>query len=753
MTAKVRLLAVTVIAGLLVAGITFPLVGGVGLLSNQAIAGAQDTSPGVLGGDMPSITTVTDDAGAPIAYLYDQNRQIVRSDQIAVTMKAAIVAIEDRRFFSESGLDPRSIARAVINNGSGGSTQGASTLTEQYVKNYDEYVAAKTPAEQLKATEATLGRKLREARVAEQLDHTLSKDEILTRYLNVVFLGNQSFGVAAAARTYFNTTADRLTVPQAAMLAGMVQSPSAYDPVNHPQAATGRRNVVIDQMRQQGELSPEQAAAAAATPLGVQAPLHGVANGCVGAGADGFFCSYVLDYLDQAGITPEQLRSGGYTVKTTLNAAAMAAAKQAVDAQVPPTQPHVADTLAVVQPGATSHPVLALAANRSYGLDASQGQTTYDLPAEPENLGAGSVYKIFTSATYLMGGGGIANVLPVPPGGYASPLSPGFVVANDGNYPGQLTLQDGLAQSPNTMFVKLEETTGVAPVVDMAVNLGMTSLAKPSEPGGPSLADTMKAQNQASFTLGPTPTSPLELANVDATLASHGTWCPPNPILAVTDATGAPVTVPSTACHQALPGPLADTLMTGMSKDDQPGGTSAAAAGNAKWNRPTAAKTGTTETSESGAFVGATPQISAASIVFDDSARPRPICNGTPPTSCSTGNLFGGETPAQTFYQAMNQFLAGQPVLPLPPTDPRYVTGGNRLAVPQEIGQPLADATAALRDAGFVVATSSVDSRAPAGTVVGQTPAGGSGQAIQGQTITLVSSTGKVAAPPVPPAS
>jgi membrane peptidoglycan carboxypeptidase len=664
------------------------------------------------------------------------------------------VAIEDRRFYQHQGVDWQGTIRAVVaNSASGDVVQGASTLTQQYVKNYLLYVEAKTEAERLKATEQTPARKLREARIALQMERSLSKEEILDRYLNIVFWGNNAYGVSAAARTYFNTTADRLTVPQAAMLAGMVQSPSAYDPVNHPQAAIGRRNVVIDQMRQQGELSPEQAAAAQAAPLGVQAPLHGVSNGCVGAGDAGFFCSYVLDYLDQAGITPEQLRSGGYTVKTTMSRAAMDAAKTAVDAQVPPTQPHVADTLAVVTPGATSHPVLALAANRSYGLDASQGQTTYDLPAQPENLGAGSTYKIFTAATYLMGGGGISNIIPVPPSGYASPLSPGFVVANDGNYPGQLTLQDALAQSPNTAFVKLEETTGVAPVVDMAVNLGMTSLAKPSEPGGPSLADTMKSQNQASFTLGPTPTSPLELANVDATLASHGTWCPPDPIVSVTDATGAPVTVPSTACHQALPGPLADTLMTGMSKDDQPGGTSAAAAGNAQWNRPTAAKTGTTETSESGAFVGATPQISAASIVFDDSSRPRPICNGTPPTSCSTGNLFGGETPAQTYYQAMNQFLAGQPVLPLPPTDPRYVTGGNRLAVPQEIGQPLEAATAALRDAGFVVATSTVDSRAPAGTVVGQTPAGGSGQAIQGQTISLVSSTGKVAAPPAPPAS
>ncbi|GAA4823224.1 transglycosylase/D,D-transpeptidase PonA2 [Actinomycetospora corticicola] len=753
MTAKVRLLAVTVIAGILVAGLAFPLVGGLGLLSSEAIVGAQDTAPGVIGGDMPSITTVTDMNGAPIAYLYEQNRQIVRSDQIAVTMKAAIVAIEDRRFFSESGLDPRSIARAVVNNGTGGSTQGASTLTEQYVKNYDEYVAAKTPAEQLKATEATFGRKLREARVAEQLDHSLSKDEILTRYLNVVYLGNQAYGVAAAARTYFNTTPDKLTVPEAALLAGMVQSPTAYDPLNHPQAATGRRNVVIDQMRQQGELTPEQAAAATAAPLGVQAPLTGLANGCVGAGDDGFFCSYVLDYLDQEGITPEQLRSGGYTVRTTLDPVAMAAAKQAVDAKVPPTQPHVADTLAIVQPGATSHPVRALAANRGYGLDAAAGQTTYDLPVEPENLGAGSVYKIFTAATYLLGGGGISNVIPVPPSGYASPLSPGFVVANDGNYPGALTLQDALAQSPNTAFVKLEETTGVAPVVNMAVNMGMTSLAKPTSGNGPSIADTVKAQNQASFTLGPTPTSPLELASVGATLASHGTWCPPDPIVSLTDASGAPVSLPTTACHQALPPQLADTLMTGMSKDDQPGGTSAASAVAAGWNRPTAAKTGTTEVSESGAFVGATPQMSGASIVFDDSSTPRPICYGTPPTSCATGNLFGGETPAATYYQAMTTVLAGQPIAPLPATDPRFVSGGNRIAVPQEIGQPVDQAAAALRAAGFVVTTSQVDNRAPAGTVVGQTPGGGGGQGIQGQTIALVSSSGKVAAPPAAPSA
>ena len=115
--------------------------------------------------------------------------------------------------------------------------------------------------------------------------------------------------------------------------------------------------------------------------------------------------------------------------------------------------------------------------------------------------------------------------------------------------------------------------------------------------------------------------------------------------------------------------------MTAMSKDDQPGGTSAAAAGNAQWNRPTAAKTGTTETSESGAFVGATPQIAAASIVFDDSSSPRPICEGNPPHSCDTGNIYGGMAPARTWYQAMTDILGNSPPQPLPPPDPQYLNG------------------------------------------------------------------------------
>ncbi len=243
-------------------------------------------------------------------------------------------------------------------------------------------------------------------------------------------------------------------------------------------------------------------------------------------------------------------------------------------------------------------------------------------------------------------------------------------VRNAGNYPTQLSLTDALAQSPNTAFVELEGRTGVAPVVDMAQRLGLTSLAA----GSPSIADVARAQKQASFTLGVSPTSDVELANVAATIASHGIWCPPSPIASVTDRDGAPVALAEPACRRAVDPGLADTLMNGLSRDAVPGGTSAAAAASSGWDRPIAAKTGTTQRYQSAAFVGATPQLAAAVIVFDDSATPGPICDGSPPRSCAGGTIFGGTVPARTFYRAMGGILAGEPVLPLPPVDPRYLT-------------------------------------------------------------------------------
>jgi membrane peptidoglycan carboxypeptidase len=758
----VLLLGLCLVAGVLVAGMAFPGALALGLVSNDAGDSLNSVSTDLASGQLPQTSTITDSSGAPLAYLFDQNRDPVAADKIAPAMKAAIVAIEDRRFYQHQGVDWQGTIRAVIaNSASGDVVQGASTLTQQYVKNYLLYVEAQTEAERLKATEQTPARKLREARIALQMERSFSKEEILDRYLNIVFWGNGAYGVSAAARTYFNTTADQLTVPQAALLAGMVRSTTQFDPVAHPDAALQRRNLVIQQMQEQGMIDATQAQQATAEPLGIANPLGARKNGCIGAGDAGFFCKYVTDYLAEAGIPMDQIVRGGYTIKTTLDRNAMEKMKASLNAEVPANAPNVADVMAIVAPGQDKHQVLAMGSSRTFGLDAKAQETSYGLPYEPVNLGAGSVYKIFTTATAMEKGLGINYVMDVPPSGYASPIyvDPNghpIPVNNAGNYADHLSVTDALAQSPNTAFVKLEEFTGVPDVVDMAVRLGMKSLATTPfvDPNtgrrtDRSIAETVKAQRLASFTLGVTPTSVLELANVGATLASSGKWCPPSPIESITDANGQPVPVTEAPCNQAVDPPLANTLLNALSKDDQPGGTSAAAAGQVGWNRPIAAKTGTTQQHKSAAFVGIVPQLAGAVITFDNSNSPRPLCDGAgAPFPCRDGNIFGGKTPAETWYGAMKPILDGQPILPLPPTDPRYVEGGSESKVPNVVGRFVNDARSILEKAGWKVSTKNSDNRADKGTVVGQSP---SGTALPGQVVVLQVSTGEVPPPPDAP--
>jgi membrane peptidoglycan carboxypeptidase len=756
------LLGLCLLAGVVAAGLSYPLVAGAGLAANEASDNLSGLSAELIAGSLPQTTTITDSRGTPIAHLFAQDRELVTAGQVAPAMVAALIAVEDRRFFEHEGVDWAATMRAVLANAaSGGIEQGASTLTQQYVKNYTLYVLANSDAERLQAVEQTPARKLREVQIALQLEQQLTKNEILTRYLNTVYWGNGAYGIKAAARTYFGVTPDLLTIPQAAMLAGMVRSTSGFDPVRHPAAARERRDLVIKLMQEQGMIDDEQAQAALTAPLGIAAPLGTWPNGCLGSGDNGFFCSYVIAHLAAAGIPRTQLERGGYTIRTTLDPDAMAAMNASLRAQVPPDSPDAANVMAIVAPGGDKHRVLAMGSSRVFGLDAAARQTSYGLPYEPVNLGAGSVYKIFTAATALEKGLGINTEIEVPPGGYASPIyrdgnGRPIPVQNAGSYPGRLPLTDALAQSPNTAFIRLMEFTGVPPVVDMAVRLGMRSLATTPfvdpatrRPTDRSIAEVTKAQRQASFTLGVTPTSVLELANVGATLASAGRWCPPSPVESITDPAGHPLPVPEAPCEQVVEPGLANTLLVGLSKDDKPGGTAAGAAAQFGWNRPLAGKTGTTQVHQSAAFFGVVPQMAGAVITFDNSANPRPLCDGPgAPFACRSGNIFGGKTPAQTWFGTMQPLLAAKPVEPLPPTDPRYVEGGEATRIPDVIGRPEAEARAMLERAGFPVTTGTVDNAAPAGTVIGQSPRG---TALPEETISLQISSGSVPPPPPPP--
>ncbi|MGH3696712.1 MAG: penicillin-binding protein [Pseudonocardiaceae bacterium] len=753
--ALIRILGLCLIAGLLVAGMLFPIVGSIGLASNQASDTVSSISTTLVQSQVPVVSTITDKDGAPIAYVFDQNRFNTPHKDIADTMKAAIIAIEDRRFFEHNGVDFRGTARALMTNltasGSALEGQGASTLTMQYIKNYKLYAVAQNDAERAAAVESTPTRKLHEARVALQLEKNLSKDEILARYLNIVFFGHNAYGVAAAARTYFNTTPDRLSISQAALLAGMVRSTSFYDPVDNPVQALARRNLVINEMTSIGSITPVQAEEAKAEPLGVQRPLTGLTNGCVGAGpADGFYCQYTLDYLAGVGFPEDKLKRGGYLIRTNLDRRASDIAKRAVTAEVPTQTVGIANAMAIVEPGRARHAVRALAANRDYGLDADAGQTSYALPSLVQGFGAGSIYKIFTAAALLERSMGIQNPVPVMDS-YTSRVfrdnGGPYTVTNAGKYRnGSVSLQTALAISPNTTFVALEDRIGkIDPVVDMAYRLGMRQSLNAKDSRGRTIADAVKKERRGSYTLGAEPTSPLDLANVGATLMSGGKWCPPTPIDAVLDRNGDPVPVPEAPCEQVVPEGLANSLAVGLSKDDQPGGTAFAAAQAAKWTRPMLGKTGTTQANRSAGFIGATPQYSGAVLVWPDGSRPSPICDTDPPRLCGNGNIFGGKVPARAWFDAMNRLHEGLPVMPLPPTEPRYVTGAGP-NVPNVVGQGENTGALTLERAGFRVRRVVASSDRPPGTIASMTP----DTAQPGDVITIGVSDGTVRARPAP---
>ncbi|AQT82194.1 penicillin-binding protein [Mycolicibacterium litorale] len=750
-----------VLAGVLVAAMLFPVAGGAGIVVNHASDVATQDSAQLMTGEVPTVSTMVDAAGNPIAWIYAQRRWPVPSDRIADTMKLAIVSIEDKRFADHNGVDVQGTLTGVIGYLKGDlDTRGGSTIEQQYIKNYNLLVNAQTDAERRAAVETTPARKLREIRMALALDKVLSKPEILTRYLNLVSFGNGAYGVQDAAKTYFGINAADLNWQQAALLAGMVQSTSALNPYTNPDAALARRNVVLDTMIENLPEKADELRAARAAPLGVLPQPATLPQGCIAAGDRGFFCDYVLQYLARAGLSKDDVARNGYLIRTTLDPKVQNSVKKAIDTVASPTLDGVASVMSVIRPGKTAHKVIAMGDNRGYGLQLDAGETVQPQPFELAGDGAGSIFKIFTTAAAMEMGMGINAQLDVPAQfqgkGLGSSNTPGcpketWCVKNAGNYRSPMSVTDALAQSPNTAFARLIGQVGVQRAVDMAVKLGLRSYAEPGTARAydpdttESLAQFVKRQNLGSFTLGPFELNALELSNVAATLASGGMWCPPSPVDKIFDRNGREVAVETQACEQVVPEGLANTLANALSKDST-GGTAAGSAGSAGWRLPMSGKTGTTESHRSSGFFGFTNQYAAANYVFDDSTNPGGLCSW-PLRKCGYGNLYGGNEPARTWFLAMKPVAEDFGPVALPPTDPRYVDGGPGSVVPSVSGLSFDAARKRLRDAGFQVAElpTPIDSYASRGTVVGTTP---KGKTIPGSIITINTSSGVAPAPP-----
>ncbi|HEX4224454.1 MAG TPA: transglycosylase domain-containing protein, partial [Pseudonocardiaceae bacterium] len=685
---------------------------GVGSLSNQISDSVDSISSQLAVSQVPLVTTIEDSTGKPIAQLFDQYRLPVSYNQISPNMRAAIVDIEDHRFFTESGIDVQGTIRAALHDSSGGATQGASTLTQQYVKNYLEYIvdrapADATPQQQLQAKAAqqadvdqSVARKLKEAKVAIQLSQTMSKNDILTGYLNIVLFGSVAagpFGIGAAAQAYFGVSPDKLTIPQSALLAGMVNNPVLYNPYKHPDHALDRRNTVIKAMATYGSITQADAAKYAKEPLGVlpNGPVL-PSSTCLNLTDQdtGFFCSYTLQYLEKAGFTVDQLLTGGYTIKTTLDPNVSAAAKQAANDAVPPDTYGIANSFVVIKPGTTSHDILAMVANRNYGTGTDNSETqTNILSSVADPFGGGSTYKLTTTAAAMeLGKAGLNTTLNNPPCETVAPIAKGAPAynvcnGNDGTSQ-QISLASALAFSPNTGFVNLELSDGMSNVLNMAYRLGMRNTLMSNQAGktpDPSSSSYTLNQPQIqsylgspSFTLGVGPLSPLEHANMAATIGSGGVWCEPNPIGSVTDRYGNPVAVNTLPCEQIISQAEANSMLSGMTNATV-SGTAATEASKDGWNRPVSAKTGTTQNNESVGFVAVINNYAVSSLVFADGSKPNKICVSSPPRlirykgDCSGNLAFGASLAAPTFFQAFEQILQGQPEDPIPGADPNFM--------------------------------------------------------------------------------
>jgi membrane peptidoglycan carboxypeptidase len=636
------LAALSVVAGLIVGAIALPVAGLVGIGARDAAETFNDLTVPALS-SAPTRSQILDAHGGVIAYYYPNHiyRIPVSFDQISPDMRAAIVAIEDSRYYQHGALDIRGTFRAINTDLVGGQVQGGSTLAQQYVKNALLLTAADA-AEQRAAVADSAARKIRELRMAANVEHELTPDQLLAAYLNVAYFENEAYGVEVAAERYFSTTAADLTLTQAAMLAGLVQNPAEFDPLAHPAAAVARRNVVLARMAQLHDITARAAAAAEKAPAGLHFSALSFQEGCTSASAatSAWFCDYVLAELrtnPAYGSAWRQMNTtGGLTIHTTMNPQDQSAAQNAVSFMLPPPPSGFnpganAAAEVLIQPGTGD--VQAIAVDRRYGTGPGENSIDYAVDT-PQDGGfgvqTGSSSKLFTLITALERNYPFGFQLSITSPTTISPFyncagnfTGSFPVSNaEGAGKGTYSLYTGTTQSINVFFAELEQRVGLCNVVQTAVSMGvhradgsplLTAAGKPGSAGYQLPADDLP-----SFTLGSVNVSPMTMAAAYATVAAGGIYCRPVAIEQIIVG-GRQLPVAAAGCHRVLPAAvtaaatyiLSGVLTTGTAKGD-------GVTRNGVYV-PQAGKTGTANSFDFAAFGGYTPTLAGYVSMFNPS--------------------------------------------------------------------------------------------------------------------------------------
>ena len=730
-----------VLAGVLVALIALPTACVTGVGARNAAHWFQSDPDDLDTAGVPQRSRILAADGTVLATFFYENRVNVRLDQIAPIARRAVLAIEDSRFYEHGAIDSQGTLRALLSNlGSGEVTQGGSGITQQYVKNL-LFTTAETVEEQRAAKEITAARKLRELRYAAALERRFTKDEILARYLNIAYFGGGAYGIEAASRHFFSKPAARLTLTEAALLAGMIRYPYAYDPVRRPAAARARRDVVINRMAELGWITRAEADAALRRPLGLRVTT--TRSGCVTSKAP-FFCDYVQREIltdPVFGATAKEreklLKRGGLTIRTTLDRTVQKAAQRAVDRYVPPkNSAGKAAAEVLIEPGTGE--IKGMVVDRALGPDQERGKTWINFAADASHgssigMQAGSTFKAFTLAAALEEDMPFGTRLMAPrtftPTGFRDcagrPVNSTTALRNsaDGEGGRRFSLVTGTHHSVNTFFLALERRVGLCDSVTMAERLGMRQ------------ADGRPLGQYPSFTLGAAQVSPLRLAAAYAAFAARGRHCEPVAIKAVTDASGRRLKVPGARCRQVLDRGVADAVNHVLQ-----GVLTKGTARGMGLGRPAAGKTGTVDDFSAAWFAGYTPDLAAAVWVGDPRGGYRyPMTSLCMDGRCY-GPVFGATLPAPIWRASMTGALAGRPATSFHRPPARYFskgTGEDRVDLPDVRGMEIGKAVAKLRAAGFRtrIGEPVASGGYPEGTVAEMSP--GPGRAEPGGTVTL----------------
>lgn len=748
-TALMSFVVLSVVAGALVAGVLLPAAAVAGLATRESIRMFNDLpvelSQTVSG--LPEQSNIYSSDHTLLATFFTQNRVVVPLEEISPYLQMAVVDIEDRRFWEHNGVDGQGLLRAIFRNASDGKTQGASTLTQQLVKNSlinaaqsrhdDEAIAA--------ATEVSATRKLREAKLALRLEEVYrdelgdicdpndpavdcGKDRILEGYLNIAQFGRSVYGVETASELYFGKHAAELNALEAATLAGITQNPFKYDPTVLPENTQVRRDLVLGAMLDMKDISQaeydEYVALDVVDTLTITKPKFS----CVASVDAPFFCDYVIKvlYLDPFfGDQAEELLYQGVDIVTTLDLRMQQIANEVLRAAVPPTDASgVANALVALDPS-NGH-ILVMAQNREFDPTATgdPGSTAINYSVNQDYGGsrgfsAGSTFKVVILAEWLAEGHSLDEMVSgkvrewKPESWKAACQGPAPFAGQKSWKPNnagegediQQTVLSATRFSVNTAYASMINKLDLCKVAEMAATLGFVR------------ADGKPFETVPSMVLGTQNASPLAMATVTATFANNGVRCTPRAIQSITKRDGTVVPVPPDDCVQAIDERIARGVAYAMEQVINSGNaTDMRLAGG----RPAAGKTGTAQNNTHTWFIGFTPQLAAATWL------------GSPDTDVSMQKftingvwrkrVFGASISGPIWKQFMDRALEGAPVLGLPNSPPSGIDTF-QMTVPDVRGMLEDDAQNAINDAGYRYEPNSIQvfsDTLPPGTVIYQ---------------------------------